>query len=936
MTKKRNKFFIGFLSLVLILTMMPLSAVPARAETGVGVNLYIIEDTTSDNPALVESSGSGAGWSWDKDSATLTLNGFNGSYIEADGAVTIKLKGTNTITARSDKSCAVSISGLLTIDKTVNDETDQLIIENSAMNCENEFYAIATWGEYYNQNRLNGGTVKINLTNSGSGKLYGWQYVKLYGNSNLIINLIGDRVSGVEGRLDVEENADVDITVSGRESGTTTAWGAQELSSGGSGQIKISADVNGDPSEAAAFSIGYLYLTEGGKITARGKIYQWWTGGRDLPSIDDSVKTEPAKRVLKQFTPRDYYLWYCDENGNKLSGMTFEYAATPQPLAFANPDGMFDIPENQVGTEIEKIYLKQGLNSRNAVLSLKEGSALPEGITMDADGNISGTPTAATPAGTATIVAIREGSAPLEFTINYGEVKVKNPVTGVSLDKKELVINQKASATLKATVTPHDASDAKTNWKSGDTSIAQVTYHSENSNVAEVTGVAAGTTTITVTTRQGGMTDHCMVYVKEKQPAAGIDYDKELLTGLENGGTYRVSASGLTAQVFTASGTTKAIDPSWLGKTLAIVRTNAEVKCESDAQNLEIPAREAAPAAVGAVDTSHATAADGKITGVTSAMQYRKQGETAWKGITGSEVTGLSKGTYEVRLKATSSAFAGNIKTVTIGSAALTFTHSAAFDIPSGTVGTAITAIDVSNGVKGGTKSYTFSKTAGPTWLTVSASGRISGTRPAGEAAATTMTIKVTDSASASKEISVAVGAVTKPAGYTITGRVVSQNSKNAVTVKLYTAGHAGEAAWEKYTAAVTQAGAATGVIGDFTFNAVAPGSYDLVITKTGHLVYTVKNIAVVSSNIDLTTNSNPAIRSMTLLCGDITGEGLINTDDLNLIWNVANYNRPQSEAVNKITDLNGDGNVNTDDLNIVWNAANYNKSAKRDCTVTF
>mgnify|MGYP004597640671 FL=1 len=87
MTKKRNKFFIGFLSLVLILTMMPLSAAPARAETGVGVNLYIIEDTTSDNPTLVDSSGSGAGWSWDKDSATLTLNGFNGSYIEADGAV---------------------------------------------------------------------------------------------------------------------------------------------------------------------------------------------------------------------------------------------------------------------------------------------------------------------------------------------------------------------------------------------------------------------------------------------------------------------------------------------------------------------------------------------------------------------------------------------------------------------------------------------------------------------------------------------------------------------------------------------------------------------------------------------------------------------------------------------------------------------------------
>ncbi len=821
---------------------------------------------------------------------------------------------------------------MITIDKTANDKTDKLIIENSAMNRTSGFYAIAGHSSNYKDTLLNGGSVEIRITNSASGEVHGGHCVYLYGNANLKMTLNGDKVTGAD-QIRSYGNGNVTLNISGRAEADGTLF----LGVSGSGQINISADVNGNPLEAVAFSIEPVHkiqLESGGKIVAVGKISQ--ANFYDTPLIEDSVKTEPAKRVIKVFTSDIYHFWYCDENGNKLSGMTFEYAATPQPLAFSNPDGMFDIPESQVGTQIKRIYLKQGLNSRDAVLSLKEGSVLPEGITMDAKGYISGTPTAATPAGTATIVATREGSASLEFTIKYGEVKVKNPVTGVSLDKKELVINQKASATLTATVTPPDASDAKTNWKSGDTSIAQVTYQSGNSNVAEVTGVAAGTTTITVTTRQGGMTDHCMVYVKEKQPAAGIDYDKELLTGLENGGTYRVSASGLTAQVFTASGTTKAIDPSWLGKTLAIVRTNAEVKCESDAQNLEIPAREAAPAAVGAVDTSHAAAADGKITGVTSAMQYRKQGETAWKGITGSEVTGLSKGTYEVRLKATSSAFAGNIKAVTIGSAALTFTHSAAFDIPSGTVGTAITAIDVSSGVKGGTKPYTFSKTAGPTWLTVSASGRISGTRPAGEAAATTMTIKVTDSASASKEISVAVGAVTKPAGYTITGRVVSQNSKNAVTVKLYTAGHAGEAAWEKYTAAVTQAGAATGVIGDFTFHAVASGSYDLVITKTGHLVYTVKNIAVVSSNIDLTTNSNPAIRSMTLLCGDITGDGLINTDDLNLIWNVANYNRPQSEAVNKITDLNGDGNVNTDDLNIVWNAANYNKSAKRDCTVTF
>lgn len=44
--------------------------------------------------------------------------------------------------------------------------------------------------------------------------------------------------------------------------------------------------------------------------------------------------------------------------------------------------------------------------------------------------------------------------------------------------------------------------------------------------------------------------------------------------------------------------------------------------------------------------------ADGKITGVTSAMECRKYGDTNYTAITGTEITGLEDGKYYIRFKA--------------------------------------------------------------------------------------------------------------------------------------------------------------------------------------------------------------------------------------------------------------------------------------------
>ena len=164
--------------------------------------------------------------------------------------------------------------------------------------------------------------------------------------------------------------------------------------------------------------------------------------------------------------------------------------------------------------------------------------------------------------------------------------------------------------------------------------------------------------------------------------------------------------------------------------------------------------------------------------------------------------------------------------------------------------------------------------------------------------------------------------------GVTVSGQVKSYNPGNAATVQLK------QGDTVKYTTTIAAVTGSGQVTQSFSFSEVAAGTYDLVVTKDGHLVYTVTGVVVESEDLDLTAHANAAISTITLLCGDLNGDGNINVTDLNTVWNAANYNKAASAADNALTDLNGDGNVNVSDLNILWNAANYNKNAGTHCTV--
>ena len=74
----------------------------------------------------------------------------------------------------------------------------------------------------------------------------------------------------------------------------------------------------------------------------------------------------------------------------------------------------------------------------------------------------------------------------------------------------------------------------------------------------------------------------------------------------------------------------------------------------------------AAPTTAGAVDCTTSDNNDGKLTGVTTAMEYKKSDAADWTAGTGSDITGLVPGTYYVRVKATDTSLASDNQQLTI------------------------------------------------------------------------------------------------------------------------------------------------------------------------------------------------------------------------------------------------------------------------------
>lgn len=162
----------------------------------------------------------------------------------------------------------------------------------------------------------------------------------------------------------------------------------------------------------------------------------------------------------------------------------------------------------------------------------------------------------------------------------------------------------------------------------------------------------------------------------------------------------------------------------------------------------------------------------------------------------------------------------------------------------------------------------------------------------------------------------------TPAATYSVSGAITSYNAANDATVQL-----------KKNNDVVKSITVSKGV-GNFTITDVPAGTYDLVVTKSAHLTYTITGITVGSEDIDLTAKTDKPYQTITLLCGDLNGDGMINPSDINVIYEPANYYKNATDD-NRIADLNGDGMINPSDINIIYEAANYYKTTA-NCTFDF
>lgn len=156
-----------------------------------------------------------------------------------------------------------------------------------------------------------------------------------------------------------------------------------------------------------------------------------------------------------------------------------------------------------------------------------------------------------------------------------------------------------------------------------------------------------------------------------------------------------------------------------------------------------------------------------------------------------------------------------------------------------------------------------------------------------------------------------------------VSGTIKSYNPGNATTIQLMQGGK------EKYSTTIATDTDSGQKAQNFSFPAVAKGTYDLVVTKPSHLTYTVKNVVVGSTDLDLTAMEGKPYQTITLLCGDIVKNGYIDFADYQELLSPANYGKKTTDTgVNALADLNGNGYIDFADYQILLSSQHYGKSA--------
>lgn len=153
---------------------------------------------------------------------------------------------------------------------------------------------------------------------------------------------------------------------------------------------------------------------------------------------------------------------------------------------------------------------------------------------------------------------------------------------------------------------------------------------------------------------------------QESTPTASFEAtgaDSGRLTGVTAGMKYSTDG-GITWKDIT--GTSADITGITAAKGIKVKKPgNGTTTSDSEAQTITVT-KAAAPTSAKGIACSTSANNNGKITGVTAAMEYRTSGSSTWTDCSGDTITGLVPGTYQVRVKATGSSLASEPTNITV------------------------------------------------------------------------------------------------------------------------------------------------------------------------------------------------------------------------------------------------------------------------------
>ncbi|WP_197068279.1 Ig-like domain-containing protein [Candidatus Soleaferrea massiliensis] len=250
-----------------------------------------------------------------------------------------------------------------------------------------------------------------------------------------------------------------------------------------------------------------------------------------------------VKMVILNGGPEDIYEWMGDfeEDGNigirdlismKVYILTAGETVPVESVSFENEEESLFAGES---VTLIPIIQPEYASNRSVVYSI--GNSSVASITQD------GVVTAKRAGNTWATVRTVDGSKTAQCLI-----RVREPVSEVTLDRTEIELKKGAQTTLVATVLPEDAPDKSVVWSVGNAGIATVTQD------GVITAKEIGNTWVTVRTAVGSKTAQCLVRVVEPDiPVSGVTLNKTQAQ-LEAGATLQ-----LTATVSPADATDKSV-----------------------------------------------------------------------------------------------------------------------------------------------------------------------------------------------------------------------------------------------------------------------------------------------------------------------------------------------------------------------------------------